>query len=206
MDEKPGIQALSRYATPMKRGRLHRQEFEYQRKGTTCLTAATEVNTGKIVHTRMSSTNNTTDFVTFFKPLSKTFPSSDKIIILLDNLSTHSTPDLVRCVAHILNYKGDLGKPGGRGILKNVASRKQFLEDPQHRIQFLFTPKHCSWINPIENWFSKLQRQMLNRNSFNSLTELKKNIQLYVQFYNTDLAKVIKWKFRGFYKNKPLTA
>lgn len=206
VDEKPGIQALARHSTPMKKGQLHRQEFEYKRKGTTCLTAATEVNTDKIVHSRMSSTNNTADFVAFFMVLVKMFPSSDKIIILLDNLSTHSTPDLVRAVAKAMNYKGDLGKVGRRGILKNVASRKEFLEDPKHRIQFLFTPVHCSWINPIENWFSKLQRQLLNRNSFNSLTELKENIQTYIQYYNKNLAKVIKWKFSGFFKNKPFAA
>lgn len=206
VDEKPGIQALARHSTPMKKGKLHREEFEYKRKGTTCLTAATEVNTDKIVHSRMSSSNNTTDFVAFFMVLAKMFPSSDKIIILLDNLSTHSTPDLVRAVAKAMNYKGDLGKTRSYGILKNVASRKEFLEDPQHRIQFLFTPVHCSWINPIENWFSKLQRQMLNRNSFNSLAELKKNIQDYIQYYNINLAIVIKWKFQGFYKDKPLTA
>jgi len=206
VDEKPGIQALARHSTPMKSGQLHREEFEYKRNGTTCLTAATEVNTDKIVHSRMSSTNNTADFVTFFLVLAKMFPCSDKIIILLDNLSTHSTPDLVRAVAQVLNYKGDLGKVGSRGILKNVASRKEFLEDHQHRIQFLFTPVHCSWLNPIENWFSKLQRQMLTRNSFNSLTDLKKNIQDYIQYYNMNLSKIIKWKFSGFVKNKPLAA
>ncbi|MDR0610290.1 MAG: transposase [Planctomycetaceae bacterium] len=50
--------------------------------------------------------------------------------------------------------------------MKNKESRKKFLEDKRHRIRFIYTPKHCSWLNQIENWFSGLTCRILKRGNF----------------------------------------
>ena len=86
-----------------------------------------------------------------------------------------------------------------------METRKNFLERDFHRVQFLFTPKHCSWLNPIENWFAKLQRHVIRNGNFSSVEELEKHIIQYIDFYNDALSKPLKWKFKGFSKNKKLT-
>ena len=88
--------------------------------------------------------------------------------------------------------------------MKNQTTRKAFLENPDHRVRFVFTPKHCSWLNPIENWFAKLQRHVIRNGNFSSVKELEQKIESYINFYNTCLAKPLKWKFKGFDKAKKL--
>lgn len=85
-----------------------------------------------------------------------------------------------------------------------MLSRQLFLEDPSHRIRFLFTPKHCSWLNPIENWFSKLERQVLTKASVKSVDELATKLTHYIRYYNDSLFKPVKWTFSGFNKDKEL--
>jgi len=128
----------------------------------------------------------------------------DKIVLLSDQLNTHMSESLVLWIAETEGYEEDLGVKGKYGILKNMESRKAFLERTEHRIQFLFTPKHCSWLNPIENWFAKLQRHVIKGGNFTSVEELENDIQKYIVFYNEWLAKPLKWKFKGFEKNKKL--
>lgn len=96
----------------------------------------------------------------------------------------------------------EIGVKGESGFLKSMETRKKFLERAHHRIQFVFTPKHCSWLNPIENWFAKLQRQVIKNGNFFSVNELNKKIEKYIDFYNQYLAKPLKWKFKGFQNNK----
>ena len=78
-----------------------------------------------------------------------------------------------------------------------METRKNFLERDFHRVQFLFTPKHCSWLNPIENWFAKLQRHVIRNGNFSSVEELEKHIIQYIDFYNDALSKPLKWTFKG---------
>ena len=78
------------------------------------------------------------------------------------------------------------------------------MKKQDHRIQFVFTPKHCSWLNPIENWFAKLQRHVIKNGNFSSVKELQGKINAYVQFYNQCLAKPLNWKFKGFSKKQEL--
>ena len=70
--------------------------------------------------------------------------------LVMDNLNTHASESFVRYVAESIGYSDDLGKKGAQGILQSVQSRAKFLTDPTHRICFIFTPRHCSWLNQIE--------------------------------------------------------
>jgi len=206
VDEKPGIQALERKEMPMGFGKPSRREIEYIRRGKTCLIAGSEVGSGKIVHHEFVKRNNEWGFLNFIKQTTQQFDSKAMIVFLLDNMSTHSTVSLVEFVASQIGYKKSLGKNRRYGILKNQRSRRKFLMDSSHRIYFRFTPKHCSWLNPIENWFSILQRRVLNHGHFESVEVLQEKINTYIEYHNTSLFKPIIWQFTGFTKDNPIAA
>lgn len=202
VDEKTGIQALERKEVlPNGSNQVRRIEFEYVRHGTTSLIAGLNVCTGKIDAYQIYPTRKEEDFMRFIKTLCKDIPQKDQITILLDQLNIHKSESLVRWVAQMINYKGDLGTKEYKGILKSQKSRMEFLENPDHRIRLVFTPIHCSWLNPIENWFSKLQRQRLTSAVFESVEELENELKLYIDFANEWFAKPYKWKFTGFVKS-----
>lgn len=131
-------------------------------------------------------------------------PELDEIVILSDQLNTHVSESLVRWIAEEEDYEEDLGKKGKYGILKSMETRRAFLERPEHRIQFVFTPKHCSWLNPIENWFAKLQRHVITNGNYSSVNELEGKIRNYVDYHNDCFAKPLNWKFEGFEKGRKL--
>jgi hypothetical protein len=126
-------------------------------------------------------------------------------VFLVDQLNTHMSASLVEWVASQIGYVGDLGVKGKSGVLKSKSTRKAFLEAEHHAIRFLFTPKHCSWLNPIENWFGHLQRKALNHQSFDSIESLTARIENFTEYYNSYLAKPLKWKFKGFDRKKENT-
>ena len=203
IDEKTGVQALERIAKgqPVKVGQLRRIEHEYKRHGTTCLMAAQDIGSGKLFHHHLHPTRTEEDFLDFIKATVDKFPQQDEVVFLTDQLNTHMSASLVKWIAEHLGFKKELGKKGYKGILKNKQSRKIFLQDPGHRIRFIYTPKHCSWLNPIENWFSKLQRHVITYGSFTSVEDLKEKIEQYIQFYNACLVKPMNWKFKGYDDN-----
>ncbi|NER00597.1 MAG: IS3 family transposase [Cyanothece sp. SIO2G6] len=206
VDEKTGIQALSRLEgrAPKSRKAKKRQEFEYQRNGTTTLMAALDVSQDKIIHHRIHPTRTEADFVIFIQQTVEQLGTEKDIVFLADQLNTHLSEGLVRYVAQQQEDTQELGKKGASGILKSMATRKEYLQNPEHRIRFVYTPKHCSWLNPIENWFSKLQRHVIKNANFSSVEELTQKMEQYITYYNQWLKKKIKWKFKGFSKNKPL--
>ncbi len=140
----------------------------------------------------------------FCQATAKLYPKEDEVVFMLDQLNTHKSASLVKWVAEEIGFEGDLGKKGKKGILRSMSSRMEFLETQTHRVRFVYTPKHCSWLNPIENWFAKLQRHVIRRGNYSSIQELEAKIQNYIQYYNQCMIVPLKWKFQGFNKGKPL--
>ena len=118
----------------------------------------------------------------------------------MDQLNTHKSESLVRLLAEHCGINEELGVKEKSGILKSMKSREAFLTDPTHRIRFVYVPKHTSWLNQIEIWFSILVRKLLKRASFGSKEEMKERILKFIQFFNQTMAK----PFKSTYKGKPL--
>ena len=114
-------------------------------------------------------------------------------LFTLDQLNTHKSESLVKYVAKQINDKQELGKKGKEGILKNMTTRKEYLENKEHRIRFIYTPKHTSWLNLIECFFSGLSKRVLKRGNFKNQVDLKQKILAYIEYYNEYLAKIFNW-------------
>lgn len=199
VDEKPGIQALERKSPtkPMKPGVPERCEFEYKRHGTQCLTANFEVATGQIIAPTVQPTRDEADFAAHIERTIATDPEAGWIFVA-DNLTTHCSATLVLLIASLCGVPAEsLGKKGKSGVLKSVATRKAFLTDPSRRIRFVYVPKHTSWLNQVEIWFSILVRRVLRRGSFRSKAELRGRILEFIGYFNRTMAKPYKWTYAG---------
>lgn len=205
-DEKTGMQALERHQEQASRsqGGHLRQEFEYIRHGTTCLCAGVDVATGLITGYTLQPTRTETDLLAFVEDQVSKLEAEEQVVFLFDQLNTHKSASLVKWVAGQIGYKEDLGKKGKSGILKSLKTRMTFLEEKSHSIRFLFTPKHCSWLNPIENWFARLSRYCLKNASFTSVDNLIKEVDEFITYHNGCMAKPFNWKFDGFSKDRPI--
>ena len=98
-------------------------------------------------------------------------------------------------MAEACGIEDDLGEKEKRGVLKSQESRAAFLSDPGHRIRFVYTPKHSSWLNQVEIWFSILVRKLLRRSSFRSLEDLRQRILDFIDYFNRTMSKPIKWLY-----------
>jgi hypothetical protein len=197
-DEMTGIQALERAAPtqPMRAGRVERREFEYIRHGTQSLMVNFEVATGQVVSPSLGATRTEADFAAH---IARTVALDDEgaWVFVVDQLNTHQSESLVRLVAAECELTAELGVKGESGILQSMATRAAFLSDPSHRIHFVYLPKHTSWLNQVEIWFSILVRRVLKRASFSSTEELGERILAFIEYFNRVLAKPFKWTYTG---------
>jgi len=196
-DEMTGIQALERAAPTksMRPGCPERREHEYIRHGTTTLIANFNVATGAVLAPSLGPTRTEADFAAHIAQTLATDPDASWLF-LADNLNTHQSETLVRLVATHCGLSDDLGVKGHSGVLQSLATRAAFLGDPAHRIQFLYTPKHTSWLNQIELWFSILVRRVLKRGNFASTDALRERILAFIAYFN-QTATPFKWTYRG---------
>jgi len=201
-DEKTGIQALERKhpTRPMIPGKVELREFEYIRHGTQTLIANFDVALGQVVASSIGPTRTEVDFAAHIEQTIATDPEATWIFIT-DQLNTHKSETLVRLVARLCDVDDALGIKGKCGILKSMVSRSAFLQDPSHQIRFVYTPKHTSWLNQVEIWFSILVRRLLKRASFASLKELFERILAFIDYFSRTMAKPFKWTYAG----RPLT-
>jgi transposase len=201
-DEKTGIQALERAAPtlPMQPGLVERPEYEYRRHGTQCLIANFDVVTGEVVAPTIGPSRTEEDFAAHIAQTLATDPKAPWLFIV-DQLNTHKSEALVRLVARVCGIQEDLGEKEQRGVLQSMPTRAAFLSDASHRIRFLYTPKHSSWLNQIELWFSILVRRLLKRGNFTSVEDLRERILAFIAYFNKTMAKPFKWTYKG----RPLT-
>jgi len=196
-----GIQALERIVKtkPMRPGQVERREFEYVRHGTLSLIANFDVVSGQLVMPSLGPRRTEADFAAHIGRTIDTDPQAVWLFIT-DQLNTHQSQALVRLVAERCGLADDLGVKGREGVLQSMASRAAFLSDPSHRIQFVYVPKHTSWLNQIEIWFSILVRRVIKRGNFPSVEALRERIVAFIAYFN-QTAKPFRWTYTG----RPLT-
>lgn len=201
-DEMTGIQALERAAPtrPMRRGRVERREFEYIRHGTLSLIVNFEVATGQVVLPSLGPTRTEADFLAHIDQTIASDPEAVWVFVT-DQLNTHQSESLVRLVAERCCLSDDLGVKGVSGVLQSMASRAAFLSEKTHRIQFVYVPKHTSWLNQVEIWFSILVRRVIKRGNFTSVADLRAKILAFIDYFNCT-AKPFRWTYTG----RPLVA
>ena len=159
-DEKPGIQATANASQnlPPKPGEHEAIacDYEYKRKGTISLLAAIDLQTGKAI-ALIRKTHKSEDYIDFLKILDSSYPRKHSICIALDNLKVHTSK-----------------------------KTRDYLATVPNRFQFVFTPKHGSWLNLIESFFNKLTKQMLRGIRVESQEELQKRLYKYFEEINAD--------------------
>jgi transposase len=200
-DEKTGIQALERKhpGKPMQPGYVELREPEYIRHGTRCLLASFVVPTGQ-VYGDVTAHRTNQDFRTHLRHmvawLSLHYPQATRFHWVMDNLNTHWSLEVCRLFARLNGVKFEPKQ------LRRGPQRRAFLTDPSHIHVIHFTPKHGSWLNQVEMWFSVLERRVLRRGSFVSKADLMRKILAYIDYYNLYKAHPYAWTYTG----KPLVS
>jgi len=116
-------------------------------------------------------------------------------VFIVDNLNIHSSESLVRHVARLEGI--DESELGTKGILKSMASRAVFLSDRNHRIRFVYLPKHSSWLNQVEVIFGIITRRILRRGNFTSTAALQERLLAFIDYFNRTFAKPFNWTYTG---------
>ena len=191
-DEKTGMQILQRKhpTIPAQPGKPEKREHEYIRHGTRCLIASFVVPTGQVVWD-LGVTRTSVDFAAHLNHVASTFPEPKRFHWVLDNLNTHWSLDVCELLAR-LN-----GLPFYPRDLRTGAQRRAFLTDPEHKHVLHYTPKHGSWLNQVELWFSTLARRFLKRGDFASAAAFTERLTAYLDDYNTHRAHPYRWTYTG---------
>jgi transposase len=164
VDEKTQIQALDR-TQPMlqlRPGQIERRTHDYKRHGTTSLYAAFDILTGKVIG-RTTKRHRAKEFLDFLRQIDRSTPSELELHLVLDNSSTHKTPEVKTWLAK------------------------------HPRFVLHFTPTSASWLNAVEGWFSQLERRAIHRGVFTSVKELRSEIHRFIKVHNSESAKPFKW-------------
>jgi len=168
-DEKPGIQALAVTTAdrPPVTGQhsSHLRDYEYKRLGTVSLLAGLDLHSGRVIET-ISNTHKSSDFIAFLRKLDDVYPPHQKIRLLLDNHSAHISRET-----------------------------RDYLDTVPQRFALVFTPTHGSWLNLVENLFSKMTRSMLRGIRVATKQELIHRIHQYFEEINADPI-VFRWKYK----------
>lgn len=181
---------------PMLPGLVERQEHEYVRRGTQCLIANFEVATGRVMAPSIGKTRTNEDFAAHIARTIATNSGAGWVFVV-DRLNIHQSEDLVKLVAKECSIELELTKKGNLKNIKAMASRRAFLQEPTHRIRFVYTPKHTSWLDQIELWFSILACKLLKRGNFTSVEDLEQQILEFIEYFNREKAKPFKWTYKG---------
>lgn len=168
-DEKPGIQAIENTVKDRRPELfLHAavgRDYEYIRHGTQSLLAGINLMTGEILAT-VNDTHKSCDFITFLDKLDQRYKDAEKIRIILDNHSAHVSKETMK-----------------------------HLETKPNRFEFIYTPKHGSWLNIIECFFSKLTRAFLRNLRVSSKEELRQRLLQYIDEINQDPV-IFRWTYK----------
>lgn len=172
IDEKPGMQALERrYPDRLpKPGKPRRREYEYRRHGTQTLLCAFEVHKGRVI-AECGDTRKASDLVRFMEQIALEYPTGP-VHIVWDNLNIHFDGKDKRWT--------------------------QFNERHGGRFVFHYTPKHASWVNQVECFFSILERQSLRQASFSSKEQLRDQVLTFIAHWNREKARPFNWTFTGY--------
>ncbi len=197
-DEMTGVQAKERLhpSLPMAPGSVMREEFEYLRHGTQCLIANLEVATGQIIAPTIGPRRTEEDFAAHITQTIETDPEAAWIFVT-DQLNTHQSETLVRLIAKHCKIEEGLGIKGKSGHLATMPTRAAFLSETSHRIRFVSTPKHSSWFNQIEIWFSILVRRLLARLSCSSVQALRDHMLTFIAYDNRTSNGAFRWTYKG---------
>jgi transposase len=170
VDEKTGMQALERRFPDRSPapGRTRRREFEYKRHGTQSLFCAFDVHSGEVLD-QCSDWRTAAQLVGFMEKVAMCYPEGP-VHIIWDNLNIH--------------YDG--------------ADSRWAEFNRRHGHRFHYTPKHASWVNQVELFFSILQRQCLRHGSFRSVEELRVAVLDFIAFWNKEKAHPFRWTFTGY--------
>lgn len=167
-DEKPGIQATANTSDDLLPDENHKtisRDYEYKRLGTVSLLAGIDLQTGEAIPL-VRDRHTSKEYIEFLKLLDSKYPKEDKIRLVLDNLKVHTSE-----------------------------GTKKYLATVPGRFEFVFTPKHGSWLNLIEGFFSKLTRQTLKGIRVKTKEKLVKRIYKYFDEVNAEPV-VYHWKYK----------
>ena len=167
-DEKPGIQAIATTSEDLRPDENHptiNRDYEYKRLGTVSLLAGIDLQTGEAIPL-VRDKHSSKEYIEFLKLLDSKYPEEDKIRLVLDNLRVHTSEETRKYLATV---------PG--------------------RFEFVFTPKHGSWLNLVEGFFSKMTRRMLKGIRGKTKDELIQRIYQYFEEINAEPV-VYHWKYK----------